>query len=136
MDPVTYHAILSDISPWISPLTTLLILGVGGLVGYGKLKATSITHEKCKNEQDLCQGKILKEIREVKDLVIELHGKQTDRTNFLNKEQADKIEAVDKRRHDDRNEMHKVLLIIQKDIGIVSGYVRAAKIGKSEDLLS
>jgi len=74
---------------WLGPIITLVIFAVGGLIGYGRLRAIVVTKEECQSSQEGCSDRTLREIKnsikEVKDLVVDLHDKQTIRIEELDK---------------------------------------------------
>lgn len=99
---------------FLGPLTTVLLVVLGGIFGYIKLKATVITLGSCRSNQLFCQDKIVNEIKaveaafrasakETRELVIDLHNKQTTR-----------IEETDRKRHDQNNKVQTTFLEVQR----------------------
>jgi len=91
---------------WLGPIITLIIFAVGVLIGYGKLRAIVVTKDECRDNQMGCSDRTLSEIKddiqEVKDLVVDLHDKQSIR-----------IEELDKKRHDLNNKYQELFLGVQ-----------------------
>ena len=70
-------------------VSIMVVLG-GFIFGYGKLKASMVTKDECKNNQKHCTGTTDASIKELKNLTIELHDRQSKKIESL----QEKIEAT------------------------------------------
>ena len=87
----TFMDTLIKLLPTVVPL--LIVIG-GMLFGYGKLKARSVTKDECKKNQKDCNATIKRDIKELKELTIELHDKQSKRIETLREKTSDMNETL------------------------------------------
>ncbi len=103
----------------ISSCSLLLVVG-GHLFTLGKIKESTVTKDKLKETIDghkkQCNGDVVNKIDELKDLVVLLHDKQSE-----------KIEKMDNKRETAKSQNNEELMKINASIGKISGYIEAIK---------
>ena len=92
------------------PIATLTVCAGGGLIAYGKFKASAVTKDECKLNQEGCQAKLHHQLEELKNLTVSLH-----------KEVQTNIKDIDSNHDDFKGTFNKEIKDIAMAIGRIEG---------------